>query len=354
MAAMYLLSNRPKTSILLGLGIAFWLVACSKDEPENTQSGPTPMELTIPPFFPKPYLNPDNPLTYEGVKLGKKLYSDAILSSNGLSCSSCHHKDKSFSLPLFIDKNGAAISVPPHVNLAFNPNYNWNGNQPILDTLCMADFEPEFFNTNRDSLYRRLSSHAEYPTLFLEAFGIRDIRELEYTVLKRKICYAVSQYMRTLISADSKFDRYLLNQVNLDAMETEGMSIFFSEKGDCFHCHGAPLFTDNRFHNNGIDDVFTGLDQGYFQVTNDPKHLGLFSSPTLRNIEYTGPYMHDGRFETLEDVVEFYNSGVKHSETLDPLMTKENRITGLNLTDYQKKCLVAFLKTLSDPVFVAE
>lgn len=354
MGAMYLHSNRPKTFLILGIGVAIWLVACTKDKPVVTPAGPTPMELTIPPFFPKPYLNPDNPLTYEGVKLGKKLYNDAILSSNGLSCSSCHNKDLSYSTPLFTDKNGASTSVPPHVNLAFNPNYNWNGSLPILDTLCMGDFEPEFFNTNRDTLYRRLSTHAEYPGLFRDAFGIKNINDLEYRALKLKICYAISQHIRTLISADSKFDRYVMNTVNLNAMETEGMSIFFSEKGDCFHCHGAPLFTDNIFHNNGINASFTGLDQGRFLVTGDPKHLGLFSSPTLRNIEYTAPYMHDGRFATLEEVVEFYNSGVKHSETLDPLMTKNNKLTGLQLTDYQKKCLVAFLKTLSDPAFIGE
>jgi len=346
------LSNRTKTKVFLGLGICVWIIACQKEDAVQTQSGPTPMELQVPPFFPKPYLSPDNPLTYEGVELGQKLYNDAILSSNGLSCSSCHHKDLAYSIPLFMNQQGEAISVPPHVNLAFNPDYNWNGSQPILDTLCMDDFGPAFFNTHRDSLYQRLSTHATYPKLFQKAFGIEDVNSVEYTLLKQKICYAISQYMRTLISADSHFDRFLVKKENLNAMEIEGMSIFFSEKGDCFHCHGAPLFTDNRFHNNGVDSVFIGMNQGRYQVTGNTNDLGLFSSPTLRNIAYTAPYMHDGRFKTLEEVVEFYDSGVRRSSTLDPIMTKAGKESGLHLSDYQKKSLVAFLKTLSDSGFI--
>lgn len=337
--------------VLLIIGL-FWLTACVKDEEGVSSEGPTPMELDVPAFFPKPILNPDNPLTVEGVNLGKRLYSDAILSSNGLSCASCHHQEKSFSTPLFTDQHGNNISVPPHVNLAFNPNYNWNGNQPILDTLCMADFEPEFFDTHKDTLYRRLSTHSEYPQMFRSAFGIKDFYQLEYYDLKKTICYAISQYMRTLISADSKFDRYIAKKESLTEKERVGMSIFFSEKGDCFHCHGAPLFTDNLFHNNGLSSEFNGLDQGRYLVTGNSRHRGQFSSPTLRNIAFTAPYMHDGRFQTLAEVVEFYNSGVRESATLDPIMTKEGKETGLNLTPYEKECLIAFLHTLSDLNFI--
>ena len=158
--------------------------------------------------------------------------------------------------------------------------------------------------------------------------------------------------MRTLISDQSYFDQYKAGKYRLTFDEAEGMKIFFSEKGDCFHCHVAMLFTDGQFHNNGLESQHTGAGKGRELVTQNPKDRGLFLTPTLRNIEKSGPYMHDGRYSTLEEVVEFYNSGVKASSTLDPIMYKRPDLSRLGLTDTEKKQLVAFLKTLTDEKFV--
>jgi cytochrome c peroxidase len=230
--------------------------------------------------------------------------------------------------------------------------YNWEGSEPNLDTLCIGDFEPEFFNTQVHELYSRLTSHPEYPELFRKAFNIRDINALTYQQLKTRISHAISQYMRTLISANSRFDSARIGYIQLSPDEHEGMVIFFSEKGDCFHCHAQPLFNDNRLHNNGLSSTFAGFDKGHALVTAQDKDLGLFVTPTLRNIAQTAPYMHDGRFGTLEEVIDFYNSGVKPSATLDPVMYKRKNIQTLDLTDEEKRQLVAFLKTLTDQSFI--
>lgn len=353
MAAMFLKLFLKGTAVLgSAIAMVFFLPSCKKDTPEPAKTWATPYTLKIPPRFPAPSIPADNPMTVEGVQLGKMLYFDPILSSNGRSCSSCHHPDKSFSLPLFMQSNGDVVSVPPHINLAFNPDYNWAGTESELEKVCMGDFEPHFFNTNKDSLYARLNRHPVYPGLFKTAFGADDINALDYHTLKTKITYSVAQYMRILISAQSKFDLYINHRAVLTTDERIGLGIYMSEKGDCFHCHGYPLLTDNLYHNNGLDSVFVGQNAGRFLITGNKGDMGKFSTPTLRNIEFTAPYMHDGRFATLEQVVEFYNSGVKHSETLDPIMTKPGKERTLNLSAYEKQCLVTFLKTFSDTAFL--
>ncbi len=313
---------------------------------------PEPYSLHIPMGFPAPFISRQNPLTKEGVALGERLYSDPILSSNGRSCSSCHNKSLSYSVPLFVKSNGFRVSVPPHVNLAFKSYYNWTGSETNLDTLCIGDFEPEFFNTNPVELFHRLSLHPDYPNMFEKAFGIKDLTALSYQELKVKIAYSVSQYMRTLISANSRYDRYRMGITKLTPDEHAGMYIFFTEKGDCFHCHAPSLFTDNDFHNNGLNSTFSGFNKGRALVTNMPKDEGRFLTPTLRNVALTAPYMHDGRFQTLEEVVEFYNSGVQNSNTIDPIMNKRKNLHSLELSLLEKKQLVDFLNTLTDDEFV--
>lgn len=333
------------------------VISCRNTDTDEPDVAPvitaaTPYYLKVPEGFPQPNLSRQNPLTVEGVDLGRRLYSDPILSSNGLSCSSCHMKSLSYSAPAFNAANGFRFSVPPHVNLAFKTYYNWTGSIEVLDTLCMGDFEAEFFNTNAADLYQKLNAHLEYPKMFRKAFGITNLNNLTYHELKIKICYAISQYMRTLVSADSKFDRYRAQKTSLTQEEYAGMLIFFSERGDCFHCHSDPLFSDNSFHNNGLSNVFNGFDKGRALVTNSDKDLGKFLTPTLRNVARTAPYMHDGRYATLEQVVEFYSSGVKNSPYIDPIMNKRENISNLQLSDSEKKALVAFLKTLTDEEFV--
>jgi cytochrome c peroxidase len=159
--------------------------------------------------------------------------------------------------------------------------------------------------------------------------------------------------MRTMVSSDSKYDRYKHNPSLFTSQELSGYIIFMTERGDCFHCHGDPLFTINQYKNNGLDCDPQGINQGRYQVTHLTTDIGKFKVPTLRNIELTAPYMHDGRYQTLEEVVEFYNSGVcQNSPNIDPIMTKPAKIYGLQLADWEKADLVAFLKTLTDSTFM--
>ncbi|GAL66395.1 methylamine utilization protein MauG [Jejuia pallidilutea] len=192
----------------------------------------------------------------------------------------------------------------------------------------------------------KLQQHPEYPTLFQEAFGTSQI---DSTLVTK----AMAQFERTLISANSKFDQYLLGETELSGEELNGFNVFMDEtKGDCFHCHGSdknPLWTDNAFHNNGLDETFTDLGLG--AVTGDPADNGKFKSPSLRNVEFTAPYMHDGRFTTLEEVINHYSEGLKNSSTIDPLMKKVSQ-GGVGLSEKDKADLKAFLLTLSDFEFI--
>jgi cytochrome c peroxidase len=160
---------------------------------------------------------------------------------------------------------------------------------------------------------------------------------------------AIAQFERTIISSNSKWDKYLRGEVSLSQTEAKGFEIFFTEKGDCFHCHTTILFTDNLFHNNGLDSIFN--DEGLSNITNNPNDQGKFKTPTLRNIEFTAPYMHDGRFTTLEEVIDFYSEGIVWSSTIDPLMKKVSQ-GGVHLNEEEKNNLIAFVKTLTDTTFV--
>jgi len=284
----------------------------------------------------------------EGVKLGRMLYYDPILSTTGRSCNTCHKAEHSYAVPQ-IGPNGFA--VPPHVNLGWNPDFNWTGSKEKLDNVAIVDLTvPHFIQPDMDTIKARFARHDHYPELFRKAFG-KKILEVSTKERKRLISYALAQFMRTMISGNSRFDRYKRGKTRLTEAERNGMLIFFSEQGDCFHCHGTKLFTDNEFHNTGLDSVFEGNDKGRFLVTGDEADMGAFSTPTLRNIELTAPYMHDNRFETLREVVDFYSEGVKNTEHTDPLMKYAYR-GGVQLSEKEKEDLVAFLKTLTDTGFI--
>ncbi|MCX6290144.1 MAG: cytochrome-c peroxidase [Bacteroidetes bacterium] len=342
------------------LAAAFFLVliypSCKKDNKTNevpvVPYTPTPYQLKVPAGFPQPVLPDFNPLTEEGVRLGRMLFYDSIVSSNGLRCASCHDAQKAFSKGIFV-LGGENISVPPLENLAWNPDFEWFGQVNALDHVPIGDFTPDFFNPNMDTLVRRIKNHPQYPTLFYQAFNVSDVGAITHDELKYKISYAIIQFVRTLISSNSKYDRFVKHQVILTPEEMDGYITYYTEKGDCFHCHGSILLTSNTYNNTGLDTVFTGQNQGRYLVTGNPNDIGRFSAPSLRNIELTAPYMHDGRFQTLDDVVEFYNSGVHlNSLNIDPLMTKPAKLNGLQLTVQDKANLIAFLKTLTDTSFI--
>ena len=308
----------------------------------------TPYTIEIPAGFPDMIIPVNNPMTVEGIALGEKLFHDNILSGNGTqACASCHLQTASFSDPnqfsTGIDNIQGFRNASALINIGWSNSFNWDGSatsleeqafEPIINPLEMNDTWPNVEN--------KLNANAEYILLFKQAFNI-DYIDSTHVVM------AISQFERTLISVNSKFDNYLRGADQLTPSELNGYAIFNSEKGDCFHCHGTQMFMDNDFHNNGLDEEpFTDLGLG--EVTNIASNNGKFKTPTLRNIEFSAPYMHDGRFATLEDVIEHYNSGGKYSSTVDPLMKKLG--VGLQLTNQEKQDLIAFLKTLSDSDFI--
>ncbi len=310
----------------------------------------TPYIIETPEGFPNMNIPSNNPTTVEGVALGEKLFKDSILSANNTqACISCHKQTSAFSDPnqfsVGIDHMQGTRNASVLINLGWNNSFNWDGSASTLEEQA---FEPvvnpiEMHNT-WTNVEEKLNESPEYLQLFKEAFNI-DYIDSNHVVM------AIAQFERTLISANSKFDRYLRGEEQLTASELGGYAIFNSEKGDCFHCHGTQMFMDNSFHNNGLDtEPF--LDLGLSGVTGNSSDNGKFKTPTLRNIEFSAPYMHDGRFSSLEEVVEHYNSGGNYSSTVDPLMKKLG--IGLQLTNQEKQDLIAFLRTLSDENFISK
>ena len=304
----------------------------------------TPYDIITPYGFPDMIIPEDNPMTVEGVELGRKLFNDPILSANNtLACINCHMPESSFSDPnqfstgidgFLGNRNSSAL-----INLGWSSSFNWDGSVKSLEEQA---FEPvtnslEMHNS-WNNVENTLNQDEEYLLLFKQAYNI-DYIDSTHVVM------AIAQFERTLISNNSKFDKYSRGEEVFTKSELNGFAIFNSEKGDCFHCHGTSLFTDNLFHNNGLD-VEPFLDLGLGKITENTSDNGKFKTPTLRNIEVSAPYMHDGRFATLEKVIEHYDSGGHFSSTVDPLMKKLG--VGLNLTNQEKSDLIAFLKTLTD------
>lgn len=334
----------------------FGLISCGSNSEDAYQ--PTPYNLEIPPLFEQLLIEPqvpsNNPLTVEGVALGKKLFFDRKLSGdNTQSCASCHNPRNAFTdnnqFSLGIDGNPGFRNSMPLFNLAWNfgDRFAWDGKELGLERQALEPVvNPIEMHSNWTEVAEKLTQDPEYPALFLQAFGSSVIDSTQITK-------AIAQFERTLISGNSKFDQYLLGNATLSAQELNGFNVFMSEeKGDCFHCHGSdanPLWTNNQFHNNGLDDVFTDLGLG--AVTGDPNDNAKFRTPSLRNLAFTAPYMHDGRFATLEEVINFYSEGLKMSPTIDPLM-KSAPQGGVQLSDQDKADLKAFLLTLSDNNFI--
>lgn len=315
---------------------ALLLTACPGPS-TGPEYNPTPYGMDYASHFPLMELNEDNPMTEEGIALGKSLYYDELLHPDeAMACASCHFQESAFS-----SFTSSGASVLPHMNMGWSEAYLWNGKlEGTLEEAMVFEVD-EFFATDLS----KLQADFDYPTMYYEAFG-------DSIITTELTARALAQFLRTVISDNSKFDQYYYQQTaSLTPQELEGFMIFNSEQGDCFHCHPLPLFTDNEFHNIGLDSTFAG-NTGRYAITGDAMDMGAFKTPSLRNVELTAPYMHDGRFTTLEEVVGHYHHDVKQSASLDPLMTKENGEITLSLSEQEKASLVAFLKTLTDYEFI--
>jgi cytochrome c peroxidase len=316
----------------------------------------TPYRFTFSAFFPQPNLPRDNPLTVEGVELGGKLFFDRRLSvDNSESCATCHNPRRAFSQPRRVSRGADgdlgtrnAMSLE---NLAWKDSFFWDGRAASVRAQVLQPIQnPTEMDESLTNLVAKISADKNYPRLFKNAFGSPEITS-------DKIARALEQFVLAQVSFNSKFDRVMNGMAKFTKEEARGFVLFNTEYDpyhgqygvDCFHCHGGPLFQSQDFANNGLDSAFADL--GRYNVTKRAGDEGKFAVPSLRNVAVTAPYMHDGRFQTLEQVVEHYCTGMKRSATLDPNLAKHPD-GGVPLSADDKHALVAFLKTLTDEKFL--
>jgi cytochrome c peroxidase len=313
----------------------------------------TPYQFQMSSMFPIPDLPRDNPLTVERVTLGKELFFDKRISiNNAQSCADCHIPDKGFQDGRRTARGAEGELGPrktmPLYNLAWKQQFFWDGRASSLREQVLVPIQnPIEMHQTLTNLTEKLAQvPGDYPDLFEKAFGTPEITA-------EKISLALENYILTLTSFNSKFDHVLSGQEQFTPQEERGFQLFSTEYdprrdqygADCFHCHGGPLFQSQSYANNGLDADF--LDTGRARVTGKTSDFGKFAVPSLRNVALRAPYMHDGRFKTLDEVVEHYCTGVKRSATLDPNIAKHPD-GGVPLSAADKQALVAFLKTLTD------
>ena len=348
-----------KYSYLILLALLAIIGCQSDDDIEDAVFDDTPYIVDIG-HLPMPEWPADNPLTVEGVKLGKMLFFDPLLSKDGSqACASCHRQPDGFSdsLQFSIGVEGlpGKRQAMPIFNMAWHKNeFFWDGRaEKLRDQAILPIQDPLEMNETLDNVLAKLSSEKEYRSQFIRAFG-------DETVSEDRVALALEQFMLSIVSHDSKYDRWLKGEVQLTESEERGRVLFETEYNpffpdqsgaDCAHCHGGLNFENDLYMNNGLDTDADITDIGREEVTMNPRDRGKFKVPSLRNIAVTFPYMHDGRFATLEEVIDHYNEGIKESRTADPtvLNTKD---TGLFLDDQDKQDLINFMHTLTDYTFL--
>lgn len=361
--------------------LAFVIIAISackndyieKVEPINPCGKPTAYALNIPAQgYPDPILPLDNPLTKEGVMLGRMLFYDKILSiDQTISCASCHTQEHAFT-------DGKAFSTGvrgqigkrssmPLFNLMWQSKFFWDGRaQDVRHQVLMPIQDKVEMDETLEGVVKKVGASSLYIEQFCKAFGSKEVNS-------EKIAKALEQFMLSIISVDSKFEKWRRGEATFTTLETHGLQVFTKELydvskldtaqippapgtlvgGDCFHCHGSGgdyNFSNFLFKNNGLDA--NPADSGRAMVTKSPFDFGLFKTPSLKNISVSGPYMHDGRFQTLEQVIEHYNKPNPNSPNLDPGSIGKSSQIGLRLRQYEKNALVAFLKTLVDSTYL--
>ena len=336
------------SSMLLAAGFLI-LFACQSGDAEDVLD--TRYRFEKPANFPEPtYTFENNPVTPQGFQLGRRLFFDPILSRDGsVACSNCHQQGLAFAdgpqhpFSVGVDNRFGIRNAPPLANLAFKQEFFWAGGVTHLDFVPTNAIENELeMDESLANVVDKLNQHVEYPTLFKQAFGVD-------TITSPYLLHAFSQFMVMMVSANSRYDKYVRNEgETLTEGELKGMQLF---EAKCGACHSGELFSDFSFRNNGISTTFS--DEGRARVTEHPLDVGKFRVPSLRNVARTAPYMHNARFKTLEKVLEHYASGVQESPTLDPLLKDETQL-GIPMTDEEQTLIITFLETLTDYEFVAD
>ena len=318
----------------------------------------TPYLLELSERLPQVKLPADNPLTVEGVALGKKLFTDARLSKNNQqSCASCHDYARAYTdgraHSVGVNNQEGRRNAMPLMNLAWMGEFFWDGRAKSLrEQVLMPIQDAHEMNETLEAVVGKLRGDPKLTLSFKAAFG-------DTNITVGRIAMALEQFLLTLVSQESKFDRAARKLEKLTPQEQRGLQLFVTEHdparglrgADCFHCHGGNLFSNHQFMNNGLAE--RAGDTGRMEVTSREMDRGKFKVPSLRNVALTAPYMHDGRFRTLEEVIEHYNGGLHRTRTLDPNLAKHPE-SGMGLTAEDKAALVAFLKTLTDESFTSE
>lgn len=333
---------RVKWGVFVTTMFVFLLHACKKDDNRSEQLFYQPSN------FPAPkYSFASNPVTKEGFELGRALFYEPKLSrDNTISCGSCHQQFAAFvhaghTVSHGIDDLLGTRNSQPIMNLAWNEHFFWDGGVHNLDLFTPSPIEnPVEMDEKFVNVLNKIRNDSRYPPMFKAAFGTEEVNSVRFM-------QAMSQFMVCLISADSKYDKYIRNEgASLTADELTGMQLF---KTHCSSCHKTDLFTDDSFHNNGL--YYSYNDSGRYRITLRTEDIAKFKTPSLRNIEKTAPYMHDGSLKTLEAVLKHYVNGVKPYPTVDSLLINENGY-GIPLNDNEQKQIIAFLKTLTDQNFL--
>jgi cytochrome c peroxidase len=358
-----------KSTLLAGLGLLLALASCKHDadtvDPEGPVEKPTAYNLEVPSNFPPlPAAPADNPLTNEGVALGRQLFYEKALSlNNTVACASCHKQELAFSdgLAHSVGVNGTTTlrSSMSLANLAWEPKLTWDGAATGLENQSRIPIEnPLEMHQSLSAGVAKLQATDKYPALFRKAFG-------SSTITEANVQKALAQFERTMVSGNSRYDQFRRgNATALTDHEQQGLVLFTEHPypgqrirgGNCKDCHDGDLQTDRMFRNNGLDATLTDLGLG--GLTGQPTDNGKFRVPSLRNIALTAPYMHDGRFTTLEQVVDHYDQHVKrNSPNVDALLLNASNTSGgttLDLTASEKAKIVAFLRTLTDSTFIKD
>jgi|JI10StandDraft_1071094.scaffolds.fasta_scaffold04350_10 cytochrome c peroxidase len=349
------------------------MTGCDPDDPvapdPNPPGGgqvytPTPYTLTYPSYFSPMPIPANNPLTEEGIRLGRfLLYEERLSGDNTQSCASCHGSAVAFTdhgnrFSTGIDGIQGTRNAMALQNLGWETSFFWDGRAATLEEqILMPVMDPIEMHEEWPDALAKLQADPVYPTLFLRAFGTPGITQ-------ERTAKAIAQFLRTMVSSNSKYDRMVRGEELFTVEEQFGFELTTYEGGlppdvpmgqggaDCFHCHpsGGGRFTDGQIRNNGLDPESLWSDLGLGALTGLPQDRAKFKTPSLRNVALTAPYMHDGRFQTLEEVIEHYNSGGHASTTVDPNM--KYTTGGLQLSAAKKAQLIAFLHTLTDTEFV--
>lgn len=340
--------NKKHWITILFLGL--FIVACKKDGMISEEVIVKFLGFQKPANFPEPeYHFSDNKVTKAGFELGRALFYESRLSRNNtINCGSCHIQSSAFTqhghdVSHGIDDRLGTRNSPPIMNLAWNKAFMWGGGVYDLDLQPIVPITThEEMDENLENVLNKLRQMPKYKTMFKAAFGSEEITTAPFMK-------ALSQFMLMCISSNSKYDKVMRKEggVAFTADELEGYQIF---KDKCSSCHKEPLFTDGSFRNNGLG-ISPVNDEGLYAATLQPTDRYKFKVPSLRNLKYTAPFMHDGRFLSLAGVLEHYNSEVQNTQNLDPLL-KKNGVLGIALNANEKAKLTSFLSTLNDEEFI--